>query len=258
MKDPFIKSIGLILLLGLFLLNACKKDNASTSGKGQLQLRMTDAPGAYDAVNIDVVGAEVHSDAYGWVTMNNVHTGVYNLLDLTNGTDTILATSDIPEGVISQIRLQLGNNNSVIIAGNSYPLTIPSDAETGLKINVHDSVQTGETTTVLLDFNAGASIHETGNGYHLKPVIHAVVTSVATGTITGVISPAVFANIFVVSGTDTIGTTPGLGGQFMVQAVPVGTYSLVVDVLSPLTDVTVPNVVVAAGNTTDVGVITVP
>lgn len=251
------KFIGLLTTLAIMLtvgLNACKKD--AGSDKGTVQLRMTDAPGAYDAVNIDVIGAEVHSDEAGWVTMGNVHAGVYNLLDLTNGTDTILATSDMPTGTISQIRLILGTNNSVVIAGNSYPLTIPSGAESGLKINVHDEVQTGQTTTVLLDFNAGASVHETGSGaYHLNPVIHAIVTTVATGTISGVISPAVFANIYVVSGSDTIGTTAGLGGQFTIQAVPAGTYNLVVDAIAPLNDLVIPNVVVTANHTTDVGLV---
>lgn len=246
---------ALLLVFMLLGFTACKKDNASASGKGTVQVRMTDAPGAYDAVNIDVTGVQVHSDVSGWVPMNNVHAGIYNLLDLTNGIDTLIATQDMPEGTISQIRLLLGSNNTVVIAGNSYPLTIPSGSESGLKINVHDSVKTGVTTTVLLDFNAGASVHETGNGYQLKPVIHAIVTTAATGSISGVISPAVFANIYVVAGTDTIGTTPGLGGQFMIQAVPVGTYNLVVDVLPPLNDLVLPNIVVAAGQTTDVGLV---
>lgn len=243
-----------VIIGGLALVAGCRKD--SNSGNGTLQVRMTDAPGAYDAVNIDVVGAEVHSDAQGWITLNNVHTGVYNLLDLTNGTDTIIATADIPSGTISQLRLILGSNNSVVIDGASHPMTVPSGSESGLKINIHDEVQTGETTTVLLDFNAGASVVAQGNGdYHLKPVIHAVVSTQATGSISGVIAPAVFANIYVVSGSDTLGTTAGLGGQFLIQAVPTGSYSLVVEPIFPYTQVVIPGVSVSAAQTTDVGLI---
>ncbi|MFN8286152.1 MAG: DUF4382 domain-containing protein [Chitinophagales bacterium] len=258
-KLLLIMSGTIMALFTMAMLHSCKKDNNNTTNQGKVELRMTDAPGAYDAVYIDVIGAEVHSDVHGWVTMNNVHTGIYNLLELTNGTDTVLATSDIPSGDISQICLILGSSNSVVVDGQSYPLTIPSGSESGLKINVHHEVQTGQTTQVLLDFNAGASIHQTGNGdYHLKPVIHAIVVSStsATGAISGVISPAIFANIYIVSDSDTIGTTAGLGGQFLLQGVPVGTYSLVVDpIISTTNDLVIPGIIVTANHTTDAGLL---
>ena len=48
------------------------------------------------------------------ITVGNAYPGLYNLMDLTNGRDTILADAEIPQGSISQIRLILGENNFII------------------------------------------------------------------------------------------------------------------------------------------------
>ena len=52
----------------------------------------------------------------GWQSVSTVAAGTYNLLDLVNGKDTLLADSDVPPGgTISQVRLVLGPNNYVFI-----------------------------------------------------------------------------------------------------------------------------------------------
>ena|SRR5665647_2021879 len=51
----------------------------------------------------------------------NATEGVYNLLDLSNGISTLIATGDMQPGTVSQIRLILGSNNTVTVGG-VYPL----------------------------------------------------------------------------------------------------------------------------------------
>ena len=75
----------------------CKKD----AGMSRLTVYLTDAPAEYDAVNIEVVGIEVKasSDAGegGWTTMPMAVSPVmYNLLDFTNGMETLLSTIELP------------------------------------------------------------------------------------------------------------------------------------------------------------------
>ncbi len=41
--------------------------------------------------------------------------GIYNLLEFVNGQDTLIVDEDIPSGYISQIRLVLGENNTVMV-----------------------------------------------------------------------------------------------------------------------------------------------
>ena len=70
------------------------------------------------------------------------HPGLYNLMDLTNGKDTILADAEIPQGSISQIRLILGDNNFIITkSGEKKMLTTPSAQQSGLKVQIKQDVQ---------------------------------------------------------------------------------------------------------------------
>jgi hypothetical protein len=75
-----------------FLLSACQdQDNE----KAKLVIRLTDSPGDYTKVNIDIQEIEVHG-ADGWTTLPNVNSGVYNLLDFTDGRETVLTSTEYP------------------------------------------------------------------------------------------------------------------------------------------------------------------
>ena len=63
-----------------------------------LSVRMTDLPGNYDEVNVDIRGVEVTGNG-GSVTLN-INPGIYNLLDYANGVDTLIATGDVPAGLL--------------------------------------------------------------------------------------------------------------------------------------------------------------
>src|SRR5882757_8515091 len=109
--------VGLTALVSVgFIFLACNK----SSGTGHLQVMLTDDPATYDAVYIDVQKIEVNvsSDSgtnSGWQTINVLHPGIYNLLNFSNGIDTLLAAADLPAGALSQMRMVLGSNNSVVI-----------------------------------------------------------------------------------------------------------------------------------------------
>jgi Domain of unknown function (DUF4382) len=168
-----VKFLVLVLLTAaaVFSFNACKKD----AEKSTLQIRLTDAPTALQEVNVDI--KEVHvkfsDDSLsndGWITLAT-NAKIYNLLVLQNGIDTVLATGTLPTGVVKEIRLVLGSNNSVKDNGVVYPLTIPSGSESGLKIKV--SKKLGATLeTLIIDFDAALSVKKEGTGdYKLRPVL---------------------------------------------------------------------------------------
>lgn len=164
------------LVLGLILLGAitfysCSKDNSSGTGTTNLQVRLTDAPVAYDSVNVDIreVRVNLRNDSAGWVSLNTI-AGVYNLLGLQNGVDTLLATGTVQAGTVQELRLILGPNNTVVVGGISYPLTIPSGGESGLKIKVGKNISAG-LDSLLVDFDAALSIKLEGNSYKLRPVL---------------------------------------------------------------------------------------
>ena len=161
------------LLLSCMLLSSigfisCNKNNTSTSN---LQVKLTDSPAGYDKVNVDIQQVRVNfsDDSTGWVSLAT-NAKVYNLLGLQNGVDTLLATGTVQTGIVKEIRLILGSNNTVVDGGVSYPLTIPSGSESGLKIKVGKSLN-ATLENLVVDFDAALSISQETTGYKLRPVL---------------------------------------------------------------------------------------
>ena len=236
-------------------MGSCNDDDATDQGTAHLAVRMTDTTANYDSVMIDIQAVEVKGS--GGTILLNAYPGMYNLLDFTNGKDTLIASSDIPSGHVSQVRLILGSNNYVVIAGVRYNLATPSAQQSGLKLNIQTDLTAGVEYTLLLDFDASRSIVTQGNGsYSLKPVIR-VVSLAATGSITGTVSPAeaLPALASATNGTDTITTYTDSAGHFLFRGVPAGSYTLILEPQLPYIPDTVHAVSVSVGNMTDVGLI---
>jgi hypothetical protein len=157
-----------LLLLIIGVLDSCNKE----TGRSALKIHMTDAPGDYEEVNVEIRQVEIHYAGSGWVQVNTIQ-GVYDLLTLQNGVSIVIVDdNDVPAGEITQIRLILGTQNTIKVLGNTYPLTVPSGYQTGIKINAKRKFTPGGLTNILIDFDAELSVvHTEGNGYILKPVI---------------------------------------------------------------------------------------
>ena len=218
-----------LLILASSLFIACKKNNSQDNA--HLQLYLTDDPGDYEAVYIDVkdVQFNVTGDGDdGWQSLTGVKPGSYNLLDLVNDKDTLLADALIPSGKLHQIRLILGTENYVKIGGELIKLETPSAQQSGLKLNVQQDVTGGILYTMLLDFDVARSIVNTGGGkYSLKPVIRTVLAA-AGGSIKGYVSPdTVSTAVLAIQGPDTVATTyTGTDGGYLIKGLNAGTYSL--------------------------------
>lgn len=248
----------LIPVLGfIVLVNACKKDDQpSSSGMTPLSVRMTDAPGDYEEVNVDIKEVRVHSDNGGWITLNT-KAGVYNLLKLTNGLDTLLGTAVVPSGNISQIRLILGSANTVKVDGVLYPLATPSAEQSGLKLQVHETLVDSVAYTILLDFDAGRSIHQTGTGaYKLKPVLRTI-TQLSKGAIKGSVTPAEsHPSVLAILGTDTVGTFADTSGNFFIKGLSAGSYKVLFLPATPYKDTIFSGISVSMGTVTQMSPVT--
>ncbi len=86
--------------------------------------------------------------------------------------DWILFISEgtFPTGKVKEIRLVLGNDNSIKVGGNTYPLTVPSGSESGLKLKIDKNIS-GPIDSLVIDFDAALSVHEEQDGYKLRPVL---------------------------------------------------------------------------------------
>ena len=114
------------------------------TGQNDVSLKffLTDNLGEFQQVNIDIVAIKlIFNDSIIEIPSNP---GVYNLLDFTNGKDTLIEDTELAGEMLSQVRLILGDNNSLMIDGVFYDLKTPSAQTSGLKLNVHQEIIPGE------------------------------------------------------------------------------------------------------------------
>jgi hypothetical protein len=232
MRTRLMISALILSLVSITVLSSCKKDNTA-NGKARLQVYLSDDPGDYEAVYIDVKDVQINvtSDTSGgWQSLQNVHAGVYDLLKLVNDDDTLLSDSNIPSGRIHQMRLVLGTENYVKIQGTTQliKLETPSAQQSGLKLNIQQDVLDGILYTIALDFDVSKSIVRTGNSkYILKPTIRTILNA-AGGSIKGVVMPKTFQSaVYAVQGVDTVASTfTDSDGGYLLRGLAAGTYGV--------------------------------
>ncbi|MGI4823700.1 MAG: DUF4382 domain-containing protein [Janthinobacterium lividum] len=242
-----MKNYSLLTLAGAALLSlaSCSKSNSDqASGAAKLEVRLTDAPGNFSAVVLDVQKIEVHlkdeNDPNGWQTLGFTPQ-VVNVMDYVNGKSALLVNTDFTPGDLKEIRLILGPNSYVVGTDNQqYDLKTPSGQTSGVKLKLEKvTLQQNATYQLLLDFDVAKSIVERGNWragsdrkerYLLKPVIR-VVAQDLRGGLRGTVTPAaarpqVLAIRSSIVGPDTVSTFADASGAFQLGGLPAGTYQV--------------------------------
>ncbi len=246
------------LLLASTTFVACDKDDDGTpsTGNAKVNMHLTDGPADYDAIYLDIQEVEIKMGDNSPATFVPFRPGLYDILRFRNGLDTLLLTATVPVGTVSQIRLILGNNNSIVVDGVSHPLQTPSGQTSGVKLNLHETFVAGGAYDIWLDFDASKSILQTGNGdYKLKPVIRAF-SSLTNGIIEGVVIPlAALPVVYAINGVDTFAAIPDPNhANFQIRGLPSGTYNVLIDAENPAyTDLWINNVNVTYGQVNDIG-----
>ena len=201
-----IKKSWLVFLFLLpFLFVSCGGGSSSGTSAGTLELKLTDSPGDYLSVFVKIVGVYAIVDDAGpyrlefadfsspAVVEETGDTVTVDLIQLYNQTPISFALGSLPAGRLDQIRLVITEARIVIEdesgEGVTYPVKVPSGAQSGIKLNPRDiDIHSGSLTSLTLDFDAEKSIVELGESgnssreydYILKPVIFILE---ATGTI---------------------------------------------------------------------------
>ncbi len=261
MKSLKLKSLLLAAVIA-FGFTSCSDDDTDNieEGNAQLTVRMTDAPGDYEKVWVDVQDVMIKTEAAvgeeeaEWESLSNVEADRYDLLLLTGGVSQLLADVEIPAGYLDQIRLVLGPDNAVVIDGEEIPMATPSAQQSGLKLNVQQELEAGESYEYLLDFNVDESVVETGNaGYILKPVIR-MSAMANTGSIVGEVHPNETRSLVKAqNATHIISAYTDENGNFALHGVPAGTYQVTItpDAETGLETIPVDNVEVVQGEAND-------
>lgn len=253
----------MIGLLFLSLWSSCGESDMDRSGLATLQVRLIDGPGDYEAVLVDIIDVQIKYEDEDWESLDMVNPDTYDLLELTAGIDALLGETELPAGVLEEVRLILGDGNYLQIDGQMLSLDTPSGQQSGLKVKVDETLEEGLFYTLVLDFDAGRSIVEAGNSgkYILKPVIRASLQASdepdTGGEISGTIIPAEgeFYLVLTPSVGDPISTYSNEAGAFLFSDLEPGIYSLEINppAMSGLEINTIIDIEVEEGATTDLG-----
>ncbi len=286
-KNNFLYLAGALVLSLTFFLTSCQKDSGSNniSSPRQLSVYLTDDPCNYDSVLVDIKFVEVkidtskehmnddqhgdsdddkdddnkHNDAYGkWDTLR-INPGVYNIMKLRNGIDTLLGTANIPVGSIRKIRLTLGTNNRVVVNGVSKPLNLLAGSDKYVYVKVHKEDEDDDNnvhTSLWLDFNVCESIKMINGQYYLKPVLKPFGKK-NYGEIKGKVLPsAARALVTATSGSNTATAIPENDGEYKIRGLKPGTYSINFKGSGGYKDTTINNIQVQKNKETKIATVT--
>lgn len=262
----------------ILLIFACNKSNSSNSnpnipkGQSQVSMYMTDGPGDFFKVLIDIRQIAIlldtaakqkdtdaddewddnyngqHRDAQHksviWDTLK-IKPGVYNLLALRNGVDTLLASGQYPTGKILKIRVTIGTDNTVYVdSATHFPLNIPGSSHT-FTVNVAREEVEGISENEYkcwLDFNLDRSIVYWNGQYWLNPFLKCF-NDVKKAKVYGKVLPEHAAALVTgIKGTDTIYAVPFEDGNYKFRNVRTGSWSFNFKGRSGYKDTTISNI----------------
>jgi len=273
-----------VLTLSLFFYS-CNKENSATAdippGNAKLSVYLTDGPMDFQKVLIDIQQIAVkvdtcrrnhdddrdqpgcdddhdqhNSNCEIWDTLT-IRPGVYDLLKLRNGLDTLLASGFIINGKIERIKFTLGTNNIVMADSVMHPLNLLNN-QNFVYVNIkrdHLDSLSSNNFQLYLDFDLARSIRLINGQYWLKPVLKPFGKH-SSGEIDGKVRPVhSFGMIKAYNSTDTAFAMPQDEGEFKIRGLKDGTYSLFIDGINGYKDSIINNITVTRSRETQLGTI---
>jgi hypothetical protein len=247
---------GAVLGLFLLLITSCQE----TDQTGRIVLSVSDEPvplHLIDEANVTITKVELRAasaddegdgESKGAVAAEPeespfivIYEGEHttNLAELRNGVTDELANLDIPADAYDLVRVHVKDADITLEGYGTFPVNVPSGAQTGVKIFIKPGIilAGGETVEVLLDFSIEKSFVPLGDwtdpenikGFNFKPVIRAVNNSEA-GMIKGFVftgeEPLGEALVYFEEDGERISTLTEEDGSYAILGVPAGIYQV--------------------------------
>jgi hypothetical protein len=132
----------IVVLAIVVFVTSCSDSDDKDNGTSRIVVKLTDEPGDYDNVFIEVLDVKIKnsSDEGEGMSIGDFEPGIYDLLELKGGVTLLLADTDTPSGYIGQMRLILGNENTEVKDGVTHPLSTPSAQQSGLKLQIDQTL----------------------------------------------------------------------------------------------------------------------
>jgi hypothetical protein len=296
LKRKIWLGLSSLFLIIIGIITSCNKDNSNSAtnnppGMQKVTVSMNDDPAPnltsvivdirYVEVKVDT-GEEHHEDHYydddhegedhhhggednhhgdhfgKWDTLS-ITPGLYDLLKLKNGTDTLIASGFSHIGKITKIRITLGPNDSVSIdSAHHFALPICDGSPyvyANIRSNSIDSLSGGQFA-IHIDFNVGKSIGFEDGQFCLRPKIKSWCHK-NSGSVEGRVVPGdAHANVMIFNNSDTASAIPEREGEFEVRGLSAGSYSVLFKASAPFKDTTLLNIQVQNGMETKLPTVT--
>lgn len=228
MKKVFACSmVALVMAMGF---TSCKKDNDDddnnngTAPAQTFKVRMTDSPGDFLQLNLQVTSVDVYHEGDGWINLSS-QTQSMNVLSLTNGTEMQLASkTNMSTGVYSKLRITFASSATIMLVGGGAALNLSWTGNTHqVEININEQVSTSAGANLLLDFNVAQSISGGAGVYSIAPII-TIIEDEDTG-VKGHVQGAASVMVELNNNQHSYTTYINAQGNFMMKGVEPGTYT---------------------------------
>lgn len=243
-----------VAVMALFIVS-CSDENPAESQDNMARIKITafdaPAPDGIEHLYLNIIEVAIHHEENGWITFSDVDTTI-DFLELINGVNVVLADGEITPGHYSQLRLILSDTNEIVVESITYPLTIPSGTQTGVKLNLDFDISAGEFVHLFVDFDVSQSVIVANNQFKLKPT-YRVFKEDISGTISGIVSDTLsnpIADVVVEAVADSYQTstiTDEAGAYMLILPLGIYNVSTVLDT-SQTADTAYTNIILMAGD----------
>lgn len=284
---------GAFVLVVALVFTACNKSAVSDALSEKVSVYLTDDPALYDNVLIDIRYVEVKiqegvkneehvgdkddddndhfddndkdtdndhlsKDQFGkWDTLA-IRPGVYDILKLRNGVDTLFAQGTI-KGRVRKIRLTLGDKNSVVKSGITYPINLHPGFNNYVYVKIHNRHHDRISENHVgfwLDFDLENSIVEQNDRFFLRPALKPF-SEKQFGKVMGKVFPSEAHPLVKVFNAKDAGLAlPEKSGEYKIRGLAEGTYTVTFKAMNGYRDTTINNIKIIKGQETKIAEIT--
>jgi len=166
----------LISLLAIVLLTSCTKEDESSPLENSLvNVKLIGTQTQLSRFNLEILDVQLRvledeTDPNAWLSLNAINTGIHDLTDFSgNQVITLVDFEQVPSKFIYNIKLVLGNENTLMKNGIEYIIDIESEYDNAsvnvlekqlvenklydftIELNIDESVRFSSQNEVILD-----------------------------------------------------------------------------------------------------------
>ncbi len=154
---------------------------------------------------------------------------IVRLTDLVGSQRLLLGRKEVPAGVVSQVRLILGDTHYFIKDGDRLPLQLANNFEDFLTMELQSNAAANFALDIYIDFDVASSVKPGASGtFVLEPVLRAF-TLDRTSEVRGIVEPSETQPfVYAIHEADTFATISSGTGEFRLRGLPPNPYRILI------------------------------